>query len=88
MKKLILIFFAVMLAAMVFGQDNNKQQTIIPPPDSVNIVALRDVNAFYKYLTENLSHKDFVELDAEKTLNLFKRWAIIEWDKKKKKPKP
>lgn len=85
MKKLFVILIGILLSLISFGQDNKKEQPIIPPPDSISIVALRDINLFYKYIQENLSHADYLKLTPEQTLNLFYRWAVIEWDKKKKK---
>jgi hypothetical protein len=83
--KQIIIAFLIIISVNSFGQDSNKPKPIVPPPDSVAFVSQRDMEAFLKWLPESITHSEYLKLKPEDVISLFYRWAIAEWDKKKKK---
>ena len=82
--KQILIAILIIISVNGFGQDASKQKPIIPPPDSVAFISAKDMEAFLKWLPSNFTYADYIKLKPEDVVTIFYRWAIAEWDKKKK----
>lgn len=84
---LALAFLILVLCLPSQGQTNaNKpEQKMVMPPDSIAIVSLRDYNTFFTFLQENMSKSAYDKLTPDKVLIEFFNWAIVEWNRKKKK---
>lgn len=72
------------------GPEKQKKETpkvekIVVPPDSIAIIALRDYQTFFTYLQENISKANYDKMTPENVLSQFAQWAIVEFNRKKKK---
>lgn len=83
MKK-ILIAILIIISVNSFGQDAVKQKPIVPPADSIAYISAKDLDAFLKWLPSNFTYADYIKLNPEDVIQIFYRWSIAEWDKKKK----
>lgn len=83
MKKTICILLTFII--MISVQAQKDEPKIVPPPDSVAFVSAVDLNAFLVWLPENITVSEYNKLKPENVISLFYRWAVAEWNKKKKK---
>jgi len=81
MKKLLTI------SLILFSLSAISQTKDSIPPDSINIAALRDISSFNDFLKKNASFDIYTKLTPEQTLQEFARWAVAEWNKKRKPKK-
>jgi len=82
--KQILITILIVISVNSFGQDAAKQKPIVPPADSIAFISAKDMEAFLKWLPSNFTYADYIKLKPEDVIQIFYRWSISEWDKKKK----
>ena len=73
------LIFAISLHAQT-----PNEKPLVMPPDSIAIVSLKDYNTFFIWLQDNATKSQYDKLNPETVLLEFQRWAIREWNKKKK----
>lgn len=87
MKKILTTIGLVM--AMTFAQGQLKSDTltkkITQPADSVQFVCMKDFDNFLKWLPNNVVYSEYIGLKPEQVIVLFYRFAVTEWNNKKKK---
>lgn len=89
MKKTLLIL-SLLVSLISFAQDSKdtvKSKPIVPPADSVVFISAIDLVEFNKYLKKTTSYEDYPKLTPEQVVNKLYNWAVIEWNRKKKKNK-
>lgn len=82
---IVLLLVSIYASAQPPVADTNKMVKATIPPDSIAIISIRDIDGFYKFLTENVSKAAYDKMTPEQTLGEFYKWVIIEWNKRKKR---
>lgn len=92
MKKAILFLLLIVISFTGFSQnamskaDSIEMQT--PPDPSVNFISIQDLNNFMIWAKQNTSYSDFLKATPDEIMAALYKWAILNYNQKRKNKKP
>lgn len=94
MKKVVLLSAFVIISIVSFCQAKKPAAVkpapadtlaLVMPADTLAIVSAVDIVAFSNYLRKSVSYDAYLKLTPDQVIQELYRFAILEWNKKRKK---